>query len=47
MDVIFLTFDVSQDEISWLKDDALRNMQLMSVTFEVFQDEISWLKDDA
>ena len=36
---------MSQDERSWLKDDALRNMLAMTATFEVSQDEMSWLND--
>ena len=40
----YLTFEVSQDEMSWLKDDALSNMLFISVTFEVSQDEMSRLK---
>jgi hypothetical protein len=45
---IYVTlFEVSQDEISWLKEEAPSNIPLISLTLEVSQDEISWLNDDA
>ena len=44
---MLVTFEIFQEERSWSKDLAPRNMTRMSVTFEAFQDEISWWKDRA
>ena len=37
----------SQDEIFWLKEEAPRNIELMSVTLLTTQDDIFWSKADA
>jgi len=44
---MLLTFETSQDDRSWLKDVAPRNISYMVVTFETSQDDRSWLKDFA
>ena len=44
MEDIFLTSDVSQVPIGWLKDSSSKNMLLMSVTADVSQHPIGWLK---
>ena len=47
MEDMFLTFDVSQVPIGWLKDSASKNMESISVTPDVSQVPIGWLKDRA
>ena len=47
MKLISVTADVSQDEISPLKDNASSNMSFIVVTAEVFHFDKSWLNDEA
>ena len=42
-----VTFETSQAEMFWLKEDAQRNILSMDATFETSQPEMFWLKDDA
>eukprot|EP00978_Attheya_sp_CCMP212_P044188 scaffold303632_cov47-Attheya_sp.AAC.2 len=42
-----MTFEVSQDEMSWLNDDASPNISSIIVAFDVSQDDMSCLNDDA
>ena len=44
---MFVTLDVSQLPISWLKDEAEWNIEPIFVTLDVSQLPISWLKDEA
>ena len=36
-----------QAQRSWLKEEAVENMDSMSITLLTFHDEMSWLKEDA
>ncbi len=42
-----VTWDVFQDPMGWLNDEAEANMSDMCVTWEVFQDPMGWLKEEA
>ena len=41
---MWVTAEVSQEPMGWLKALAMLNMLLMSVTAEVFQEPMGWLK---
>ncbi len=45
--LILVTFEVSQLEMSWLNDLALENISFILVTFEVSHLEMSWLNVSA
>ena len=44
---MLVTEETFQEEISWLKEEAPRNMAYISVTEEVSQDERSPLNEEA
>ena len=42
-----VTAAVFHEEMSWLNEDAYRNMPFISITFAVFHEEMSLLNEDA
>ena len=44
---MWVTAEVSQEPMGWLKALAMRNMLLMLVTAEVSQEPMGWLKSCA
>jgi hypothetical protein len=47
MYTIRMTFDTSQDPMSWLKTDASQNMRDLFATLDTSEDPMSWSKTDA